>query len=134
VTITNVRLVTNKSHKVTQILVTFSGAVIVAEADCTATYRLASAGGKGSFTARNAKLIKLCSVVFAAATDTVTLTRRAPFALSKPVQLIINGTLPAGLQDALGRLIDGDRDGQPGGNTVVGFRRSGRAQLELRKR
>ena len=61
VTMTNVQLVLNKRHLVTQIVVTFSGAVNVTEADSVATYRLATAGKKGSFDAKNAGIIKLKS-------------------------------------------------------------------------
>jgi hypothetical protein len=39
-----------------------------------ATYRLAAAGSKGSFTAKNATVIKLTSAVYQAAKNTVTLT------------------------------------------------------------
>jgi hypothetical protein len=39
--------------------------------------------------------------------------------LSKTVQLRINGLSPSGLTDRLGRLIDGNRDGQAGGNAVA---------------
>jgi hypothetical protein len=47
VTVTGVRDVTNKKHQVTEVLVTYSGAVNAAEADNLATYRLATAGKKG---------------------------------------------------------------------------------------
>jgi uncharacterized protein YjdB len=122
VTISSVRLVTNKGHMVTQILVTFSGAVNASEADRTGEYRLASAGKNGSFTAKNATIIKLRSAVYSSTAHAVTLTPKAPFALSKPVQLVIDGNPPAGLQDAFGRLIDGDRNGHAGGNDVVIFK------------
>ena len=42
-----------------------------------------------------------------AADDTVTLTPKKAFALTKPVQLVVNGTPPSGLQDTLGRFLDG---------------------------
>jgi hypothetical protein len=35
------------------------------------------------------------------------------------VQLTVNGGPKGGLQDSFGRLIDGDRNGQPGGNAVA---------------
>src|SRR5262249_10510922 len=56
VTMTGVKVSANKKHLVTQILVTFSGPVKVAEAQNRSTYRLVIAGKKGSFTAKNAKV------------------------------------------------------------------------------
>jgi plastocyanin len=119
VTMTNVQLVQNKRHLVTQIVVTFSGAVNGAEADQVATYRLATAGKKGSFDAKNAGIIKLKSAVLRGANNVVTLTPKKAFALTKPVQFRVNGLSPAGLQDSFGRLIDGDHNGQAGGNAIA---------------
>ena len=51
--------------------------------------------------------------------NTVTLTPKTPFTLAKPVQLLVTGTGATGLEDTDGRLIDGDHDGQPGGNAVA---------------
>jgi plastocyanin len=125
VTVTNVQFVRNKRHLVTQITVDFSGAVNVSEADSVTTYRLATAGKKGSFDAKNARLFKLKSAVYDAALHEVTLNPKKPFGLSKPVQLRVNGLPPAGLLDSLGRLIDGDHNGTPGGNAVAVLRASG---------
>jgi hypothetical protein len=118
VTVTHVQMVLNKKHLVTQILVTFSGPVNATEAQNPGIYRLATAGKKGSFTAKNAKLNALKSASYSAVNDTVTLTPRKPFKLSKPIQLQVNGLPPSGLEDSVGRLIDGNHDGQPGGNAV----------------
>jgi hypothetical protein len=52
VAVTGVQLEANKKHMVTQIIVDFSGAVNAAEADSVGTYRLATAGKKGSFSAK----------------------------------------------------------------------------------
>ncbi len=49
----------------------------------------------------------------------MTLTPKSPFSLAKPVQLTVVGTGASGLQDTLGRLIDGDDDGQGGSNAVA---------------
>jgi hypothetical protein len=125
VTLTGVQTVTNKKHQVTQIILRFSGALGAAEADAVGTYHLATPGKKGSYTAKGAKTIALSSAVYNSSTDQVTLTARKPFALTKPVQLLVSGTGPAGLQDSFSRLIDGNRDGQPGGNAVAILRRGG---------
>ena len=124
-TVTGVRNVTNKKHQVTQILVTFSGPVDAAEAQNPGIYRLATAGKKGSFTAKNAKLIALRSAAYDAARNQVTLTLLKPYALTKPVQLRIVGEPPSGLEDSFGRLIDGNHDGQPGGDAVALLGRGG---------
>jgi hypothetical protein len=55
----------------------------------------------------------------------VTLTPIKPFALTKPVQLAVNGETPSGLQDSAGRLIDGNHDGLAGGNSVAVLRPRG---------
>jgi RHS repeat-associated protein len=125
VSMTRILFVTNKKHLVTQIIVTLSGPVNAAEAQSASTYRLATAGKKNSFDAKNAKLITLKSAAYNSATNSITLTPNRPFALTKPVQLRINGQPPSGLQDSLGRLIDGDHNGTAGGSAVAVLRRSG---------
>jgi hypothetical protein len=125
VTLTNVQVVTNKKHQVTQIIVSVSGALNAGEADSIATYQLATPGKKGSYTAKGAKVIALKSAQYSAATDEVTLTPTKPFKITKPVQLLIHGTGPSGLQDSLGRLIDGKHDGQAGGDAVAILSRGG---------
>jgi plastocyanin len=125
VTVASVQLTENRKHQVTGITIDFSGAVNAAEADSPAIYRLAMPGKKGSFDAKNAKVIKLKSAVYDGTRDAVTLTPRKPFALTKPVQVRINGLPPSGLQDTSGRLIDGNHDGQPGGNATAVLTRRG---------
>jgi hypothetical protein len=125
VTLTLVQPVFNKKHLVTEILATFSGAVNAPEAQETGIYRLVTPGTHGSLTAKNAGSIKLRSAVYDAASDTVTLTPKKAFSLSKPVELTINGNPPSSLQDTFGQVIDGDHNGQPGGNAVAVLRRNG---------
>jgi predicted GNAT superfamily acetyltransferase len=125
VTMTKVVLATNKKHQVTQIILSFSGALNAVLAQELGLYRLATAGKRGSFTARNAKVIPLTSAAYNAANDTVTLVTRKPLSLARVVQLQVNGQPPSGLEDSLGRLIDGDRNGQPGSNAVALLRRGG---------
>ena len=115
---------TNKKHQVTEVVVAFSGAVNAGEAQSLFTYRLATPGKKGSYTAKNAGIIKLKSASYNAASKTVTLIPKKPFALTKPVQLLIDGVPPSGLQDNSGRYIDGDHNGTAGGNAVAVITRS----------
>ena len=119
VTVKSATLVTNKRHQITTVVVTFTGVVNKQEADSIGTYRLAMAGKHGSFVARNAGVIKLKSAVYNANTDAVALSLRKPFVSKKPAQVLIYGSGGNGLKDGLGRLIDGDRNGRPGGDASV---------------
>jgi RHS repeat-associated protein len=110
VVISQIQLVENRHHLVTQIVVTFSGAVNAAEAATTAPFHLATPGKRGSFTAKNAGTIKLKSAAYNPATGKVTLTPRKAFALSKPVQLRVYAELPFGLEDSLGHFINDGTD------------------------
>jgi hypothetical protein len=125
VTVVGVQDVKNKKHDVTEIVVDLSGPVNSAQADNLANFRLTTANGKGSFTAKNSPVIKLHSAVFNAANDTITLTPRKAFTLNKAVELTINGMPPSGLQDTSGQPIDGNGDGVAGGNAVALIRRTG---------
>jgi plastocyanin len=131
VVVTSIHDTLNKKHQVTGITVAFSGVVNANLATSVANFRLAMPGKKGSFDAKNAKLIKLKSAVYNAALDQVVLTPKKPFALSKPVQLRVNGLAPAGLEDSDGRLIDGNHDGQPGGNATAVLSRKGATQSAI---
>jgi hypothetical protein len=125
VTLSKVKDVFNDEHQLTEILVNFSGPVNAKEADETAIYHLATPGTGGSSSARNAGTIDLLSAVYDAAADTVTLTLKKPYSLSRPIKLTISGTPPAGLRDSFGRLIDGADTGHPGTSAVAVIRRSG---------
>ncbi len=92
VTLKQVTDITNKKHQVTEVLLTFSDPVNAIEADQVGTYRLATPGKGGSYTAKNAGVIKLKSAVYTDATDTVALTLAKPFAITKPVQVLVYGT------------------------------------------
>jgi hypothetical protein len=125
VTVTSVQTVFNRKDQANEILVGFSGDVNAAEAQNTATYVVTMGGRGGSFTASNAKTIRLRSAVYDLTHHIVTLMLRKPFALSKPVRLVVNGVAPSGLEDRYGRLIDGNRDGKAGGNAVAVLGRNG---------
>ena len=118
-TVTKVVDKLNKKHQVTEVDVIFSGPVNSAEADSTATYRLATPGKKHSYTAKNAGVIKLSRAVYTASKNTVALTPKKPFALTKPVQVLVYGTGASALQDSVGRDLDGDHNGTAGGNAVA---------------
>ncbi len=121
VTISSVQEVLKIKNRrvVTQVLITFSGAINAGEAHLLRFYRLTVAGKDGSFTARNARAVRLQSAVYDTANKSVTLTSSEPFSLAKPLQLITFGKPPSGLKDDLGRFIDG------GTNVVAILSRSG---------
>ena len=121
VTISSVQSVLKIKNRrvVTQVLITFSGAINTGEAHLLRFYRLTIAGKDGSFTARNARAVRLQSAVYDTANKSVALTSSEPFSLAKPPQLIIFGKPPSGLKDDLGRFIDG------GTNVVAILSRSG---------
>ena len=119
VTLTSVTEVKNKKRQITEIILAFSGGLNATEAANIAEYHLVEAGRNGSFTAKNAKPIKLVSAVYNSTNDTVTLTPKKKFVLSKKAQLVVNGEPPSGLEDSESRLIDGNHDGQAGGNAVA---------------
>jgi hypothetical protein len=117
---TAVRAVTNQKNEVTQIVLTFSGAVNPAEAGSRATYRLTMPGKRGPLTATNARTIRLKSARYNAASNTVTLVPKTPFQITKPVKVLVEA-----LHDSQGQLIDGDPFGQPGGNAIAILSRTG---------
>jgi hypothetical protein len=106
-------------HLVTGVLIRFSGAIDAGEAQLLRFYGLTIAGNHASFTARNARSVRIRSAVYDSGQNSVTLTTRKPFSLAKPLQLIIFGKPLSGLQDDLGRFIDG------GTNVVAIIRRGG---------
>ncbi len=110
VTVTSAQDLLNKKHQVSEVVVIFSGAVNTAEADRTSTYHLATPGKGGSYTAKNAGVINLKSASYNPAINIVTLTPARPFALSKPVELVVYASGPNGLRDTLGRYINGGKD------------------------
>jgi len=113
VTVTNVQEKTNKKNQVTGIVIDFSGGVNATEAQSLATYQLVGTN------------VKIKSAVYNATNHTVTLTTAAPFGLSKPVQLVVDGVAPKGLQDSEGRFIDGADNGMAGSNAVVTLKKGG---------
>ena len=75
---------------------------------------------------RSAKAIRLRSASYDAADHTVTLVTSKKVTLSKKqIRLEVDGVPPSGIQDSLGRLIDGDRSGQPGSDATAILTRRG---------
>src|SRR5262249_26231440 len=97
-----------KRHKVTEVLITFTGDVNAAEAQNLAEYSLVMAGKHRAFTARNAKKRRPRTASYTPAPPTVTLIPRKAFARTKKVEPQVNGPPPSGLQDTSGRSIAGN--------------------------
>jgi cyclophilin family peptidyl-prolyl cis-trans isomerase len=125
VTLSGINEVFNKAHRLTQILVHFSADVNAAQAGRTGIYRLALPGRKGSYSARNAPLVRIRRAAYNSQSDTVTLQLQTPLALFRKAQLRIAGLAPIGLTDSLGRLIDGDHNGTAGGDAIAYLSRTG---------
>jgi predicted outer membrane repeat protein len=112
VTIANVSIQKIKvGNKKTQIIdVRFSAQVNAASADNLPVYTLTTVPQGRKHTT---KPVKLSRAIYASATETVMLLpKTSPIALSPPLILTINGS---NLLDSLGRSVDGNKDGQPGG-------------------
>ena len=115
----------NKKHMVTRIVVAFSGGVNGFNAESVATYSLTAAGKKGSFAARNARHFRVSSAIITPTLNQVTLKPIVAVALTKPVQLVINGQAPGGMQAISGGFIDGNDEGHAGDDGVFVITRSG---------
>jgi hypothetical protein len=104
------------------LVISFSGLLDPDAAQDIGAYRLTPVpGGRGQKVGpRGNKPIALGSAVYNPAALTVSLTLRGKLP-SAALQLSVNASL---VRDAQGRPIDGNRDGQPGGNAVLTLRRS----------
>ena len=120
-----------KAKKETVLVLQFSGALNAAAADNANAYELApvikvKATGKGKHkqpaTTKLGKPVTPASAVYTASNNQVTLTPRGTLNLTKPEELIVNGAL---VTDTLGREIDGNDDGQPGGDYIATIKGSG---------
>jgi hypothetical protein len=121
VTLTSVRVATvkigsgRKAKKVTGLMLQFSGALDPAQARNLAAYQLLAGKVKKSHTTFT-KPVPLSTAIYDASAHTVTLLPRSKLNLAQPEQLRITGSM---LTDSFGRSLDGNHDGQPGGDAVV---------------
>jgi hypothetical protein len=107
----------SKKKSTTVLVVSFSGALDQAAAQTLGDYQLV-APGKAK---KPGKPVALTAAVYDPAMHTVTLTPKGALP-KKTLQLTINA---AGTLDSMGRPIDGNRDGQPGGDLVATFGNTG---------
>jgi hypothetical protein len=116
VQISSVHVVQNRKHLVTGVVVDFTGDLNASTAQNAADFVLTTAAKKGVHKATKGNSLALSSAAYDSALHEVTLTPSKPFALTNPVQFVVNGTAPGGLQDSSGRFIDGNNDGIGGDN------------------
>jgi hypothetical protein len=109
--VVSVTPVLRKKRRVAAVIIRFSGPVDAALAASVAEYRLAIAGKKGSFDAKNARVIPLKSAIYDDATFTVTLIPAKPFVPRKPVGVRVGGQAHPGIYDSFGRFIAGGHAG-----------------------
>ncbi len=126
VNVQNVTLTTNKKDLVKQIDVTFSGPLNASLAGKSNIYRLVHPNKSGAASMAEPAAVKIRAAKYDAATDTVTLTPGQPFALkARALDLVIDGTSPSGLEDVVGRYLDGADNSQTGSNAVISISKNG---------
>lgn len=126
VNVQSVTPTTNRKGMVTQLDVAFSGPLNATLADKTKIYRLVYPNREGNVPGGNASSVRVRSAKYVTATDDVTLTLAKPLALkTRALDLVIDGTSPSGLEDVVGRYLDGADNGQTGSNAVISISRSG---------
>jgi hypothetical protein len=105
----------SKKKSTTVLVVSFSGALETGPAENPGDYHLVALGKARKSSKPPGKLVALTSAVFDPTRNTVTLTPKG----TVPNQTLQLTVTAAGTLDAEGRPIDGNRDGQPGGDAVV---------------
>jgi hypothetical protein len=90
VTMTGIRVVRNKRGRITEVLISFSGAPDPAQAGNTSEYHLTGAGRRGSFAGKGARPIGLRSAGYSPSSDTVSLLLKRPFAPKRPVGVAVD--------------------------------------------
>jgi RHS repeat-associated protein len=112
------------------LIFTFSTPIDAGRATNLANYEIRNAGKDKKFGTRDDQVINInpknvkqrSTLAYNAAANTVTLTLKQALAASTPYRVTVKSSDPGtGLIDSTGRLIDGDRDGQAGGNYVATF-------------
>ncbi len=126
-TVQSVQPVYSRRGLVTSLVLSFNGPLDKSRAQGVAKFGLALSGRDRKFGTRDDRRVSLRSARYRTQVlsdslgtrSTVTLTSVAPFRLSQPLQVRVNGQPPRGLRDTSGRWLDGDRNGLPGGNFVT---------------
>jgi hypothetical protein len=107
-----------KRKTVTEIIVQFNGALNATSAMTVSNYQLSTVA-QGRL---RSKTVKLAQALYNSATHTVSLVLKQKVTLKQPLQLRI---IASGLLDIFGRQLDGNHDGQPGGDFLATMSKSG---------
>ncbi len=110
-----------KKKKVTVIVLQFSGALNTSDAQNRLLYSLAPETTK-KHVIKLGKPVAPATAIYNASANTVTLTPKKALVLNPPEQLTINSS---GLLDGLGRALDGNDDGLPGGKFIATLSKKG---------
>jgi hypothetical protein len=122
VTVRGVREKTNKGL-VSRLIVTYSGLLDAATATSPSAYWIVLPGRDRRFGTRDDRRVRVRAAVYNRAAGTVTLTPRAALSARQVFQVVVSGALTgASVKDVWERPIDGDGNGQPGGNAVITLR------------
>jgi len=132
-TVQSVQPVFNRRGFVTSLVLSFNGPLNQSLAQTVANYALTLAGPDRKFGTRDDRRVSLRYARYReqilsdslGTRSTVTVTPAAPFRLSQLLQVRVNGQPPRGLRDTFGRILDGGRNGLPGGNFVTVLRATG---------
>ena len=109
-----------KSKKTTQVIVIqFSGALNARDAQAIGNFSLTTIPSSRK---QKSKAVALSQATYNPANNTLRLVTRKPLVINPPLKVTLNA---AGLLDSLGRPLDGNHDGQPGGNGVVTISKRG---------
>jgi hypothetical protein len=120
-TVKQLRTTTSRGS-ITSIVFTFSGSVDPTRAKNLKNYVLVNAGKDRKLGTKDDVKVAIKKATYNATTRTVTLTPSGPAAYNIAYQLTVQATNQAtGLIDSRGKLIDGNKDGKPGGNYVGRF-------------
>jgi hypothetical protein len=118
-----IKIVTGKKAKsTTELLLQFSGGLNAGAAQNLGIYHLLQATRHKKGGAKCDKPVALASVSYNSSTETVTLLARSKLNLAQPEELRITASQ---LPDVCGRPLDGNDDGQPGGDFVALLTKSG---------
>ncbi len=116
----------------TRLVLTFNEPLAPALVGNLANYRITVPGADGRLGTRDDVRVAVRSASYDATALTVTLTPARRLNIHRRFRLTVRGTSPGGLTDATGILLDGDRDGRPGGDYRASMKGFGAAAQTLR--
>jgi hypothetical protein len=122
VVVTSLRVATvkvgtgKKAKSMAGIVLQFSGALNVTQAKSLAPYQLIMAGKDKKFGTKDDKKVALSQAIYNAKAYTVSIVPKQALNKTQLQQLRVKAAL---LSDTYGRPIDGNHDGQPGGDLVA---------------